>query len=535
MKLTFIGAAHEVTGSCHVLQACGKNILVDCGMEQGLNIYENEDLPFNYSDVDYVFLTHAHIDHSGYLPLIYARGFKGRVFATKATTDLSKIMLKDSAHIQEFEAAWRTRKAKRAGKPEVLPLYEMKDAEGVLEKFRPCEYDEKIKVSEGLNIRFTDAGHLLGSACVEVWMEEDSVRKKIVFSGDIGNTDKPIIRNPSSINGADYVVMESTYGDRLHAEKKDQIKQIAGIIQKTLDRGGNLVIPAFAVGRTQEMLYFIRKIKAENMVKGHDGFEVYVDSPLAIEATSVFTKNLLDCFDEETKELLEKGINPISFSGLKLSITSDESKQINMDSKSKIIISASGMCDAGRVRHHLKHNLWRSESTIMFAGYQANGTLGRSIVDGTPKVKLFGEEVNVKSDIEVVDGISSHADMHGLFNWIENFGKKPEEVFVVHGQDTVCDTFAQNLEDKFELKAWAPFSGSSYDLAKGNWITEKSGNYISPEKEKLRKATGSYLRLNNSVEKLLELIKRNNKLSKKEAEEIAKQIDIIAKRLEIEK
>lgn len=526
MKLTFVGAAHEVTGSCHYLEACGKKILIDCGMEQGVNIYENVQIPVNYSDIDYVFLTHAHIDHAGYLPLIYSKGFKGKIFATRATTDLSNIMLKDSAHIQEFEAKWRSRKAKRAGRKQVTPLYEMKDAEGVLKHFVPCDYSVKIKISAGIEIRFIDAGHLLGSASIEVWMEENNIKKKVVFSGDIGNENKPIIRNPEYIKSADFVVMESTYGDRIHGVKKDRIDEIVEVIQRTLDRGGNLVIPAFAVGRTQEMLYFIRRIKDENMVKGHDNFEVYVDSPLAIEATTIFSKNLRDCFDEETKALLDQGINPLSFNGLKRAVTSEESMQINFNSNPKVIISASGMCDAGRIRHHLKHNLWKEESTIMFAGYQANGTLGRSIVDGQKHVKIFGEEIQVNAEIVNIEGMSSHADRDGLLKWIGSYTTPPKEVFIVHGSDEVCDKFAASVTEKFGFKTSAPFSGATYDLIQEKWVKLAEGVAINKEKEALKKAaTSPYNQLFTSGEQLMEVIRKNSGLANSELERFARQIN----------
>lgn len=310
MKLTFIGANHEVTGSCHCLEACGKKILVDYGMEQGGNVYENAELPFAIPDVDYILITHAHIDHTGLLPLLYAEGFRGQIFATQATCDLCNIMLKDSAHIQEMEAEWKNRKARRAGKPEVEPLYTINDAQGVLTHFVPCHYKDVLTLTDGLRIRFTDVGHLLGSASIEVWMEEAGVEKKIVFSGDIGNKNKPLIKNPSYIDEADYVVMECTYGDRTHDRTHEHIEELAQILQETLDRGGNLVIPAFAVGRTQEILYFMRKIKEEKLIKGHDDFEVYVDSPLAVEATQVFTKNIMECYDEEAMDLVNRGSTP---------------------------------------------------------------------------------------------------------------------------------------------------------------------------------------------------------------------------------
>ena len=484
MKLTFIGANHEVTGSCHCLEACGKKILVDYGMEQGGNVYENAELPFAIPDVDYILITHAHFDHTGLLPLLYAEGFRGQIFATQATCDLCNIMLKDSAHIQEMEAEWKNRKARRAGKPEVEPLYTINDAQGVLTHFVPCHYKDVLTLTDGLRIRFTDVGHLLGSASIEVWMEEEGVEKKIVFSGDIGNKNKPLIKNPSYIDEADYVVMECTYGDRTHDRTHEHIEELAQILQETLDRGGNLVIPAFAVGRTQEILYFMRKIKEEKLIKGHDDFEVYVDSPLAVEATQVFTKNIMECYDEEAMDLVNRGINPIGFPGLKLSITSEDSKNINFDMTPKVIISAAGMCDAGRIRHHLKHNLWRPECTILFAGYQAVGTLGRSLLEGAQVVKLFGETIDVEAHIEKLDGISGHADMNGLITWVSAFKEKPSQVFLVHGDDDVCTSFAGLLHTDYGFETAAPFSGSVYDLAAGAWLKQTVGVPLRRETER---------------------------------------------------
>ena len=335
MKLMFIGADHEVTGSCHYLEVGQKKILIDCGMEQGVNVYENAELPVSCSEIDYVLLTHAHIDHAGHLPLIYAKGFRGAVIATDATTDLCDIMLKDSAHIQEMEAEWKNRKARRAGQPEVPPIYDMNDAIGVLKLFKPCRYGEKVEFCDEFTVRFTDAGHLLGSASIEVWAREGEIEKKLVFSGDIGNKNKPLIRDPQYIRDADYVLMECTYGDRYHRTGTDHIQELADIIQSTLDKGGNVVIPAFAVGRTQELLYFIRSIKEQGLVTGHGHFEVYVDSPMAVEATQVFKENELECYDDETQALVRRGINPIGFPGLKLSVTSEESKNINFRSETK--------------------------------------------------------------------------------------------------------------------------------------------------------------------------------------------------------
>lgn len=524
MKLTFIGANHEVTGSCHCLEACGKKILVDYGMEQGGNVYENAELPFAIPDVDYILITHAHIDHTGLLPLLYAEGFRGQIFATQATCDLCNIMLKDSAHIQEMEAEWKNRKARRAGKPEVEPLYTINDAQGVLTHFVPCHYKDVLTLTDGLRIRFTDVGHLLGSASIEVWMEEEGVEKKIVFSGDIGNKNKPLIKNPSYIDEADYVVMECTYGDRTHDRTHEHIEELAQILQETLDRGGNLVIPAFAVGRTQEILYFMRKIKEEKLIKGHDDFEVYVDSPLAVEATQVFTKNIMECYDEEAMDLVNRGINPIGFPGLKLSITSEDSKNINFDMTPKVIISAAGMCDAGRIRHHLKHNLWRPECSIVFAGYQAEGTLGRLLQDGAQTVKIFGEEIDVRAHIENIEGISGHADRDGLLTWISSFGKRPDYVFVVHGDEESCTAFADMLNTQLKLEARAPFSGSQFDLIKGCWIKEAGPVLIEKETAARRKATGVYTRLVDAGKLLMDVISRNQGGANKDLIHFTEQI-----------
>lgn len=524
MKLTFIGADHEVTGSCHYLEVGNTRLLVDCGMKQGANIYENAQLPVSYSEIQYVLLTHAHIDHAGMLPFIYARGFRGKVVATNATCDLCNIMLKDSAHIQEMEAEWKNRKARRAGRPEVPPLYEMNDALGLLQNLCPYEYNEIVKLTANVSIRFTDIGHLLGSSSIEVWMKEGNTEKKIVFSGDIGNKNKPLIKDPQYTKEADYVVMESTYGDRLHEKGTDHIQDLVQIVQQTLDRGGNVVLPAFAVGRTQELLYFFRQIKADKLIKGHDNFEVYVDSPLAVEATQVFKENIICCYDDETKSLVEQGINPISFSGLKLSVTSDDSKNINFDMKPKVIISASGMCDAGRIRHHLKHNLWRPECTVVFAGYQAEGTLGRSLIDGARIVKLFGESIDVEAQIKTLHDISGHADQKGLLEWITAFEKKPDLVFVVHGSDSVCDRFAQLVADQIGVSAMAPYSGSVYDLHVGQWLKETVGIPVSPKSEATKKANGVFARLEAAGQRLLSVISNNEGGTNKELARFADQI-----------
>lgn len=532
MKLTFIGADHEVTGSCHLLQANGKNILIDYGMEQGRNLFENQPIPVPENEIDYVLLTHAHIDHSGMLPLLCRNGFKGQVVATIATTDLCQIMLRDSAHIQEFEAEWKNRKGKRSGAPVVEPIYEMQDAENVLKLFLPCAYKQKLTICPGIQVRFTDVGHLLGSASIEVWITEEDVTKKIVFSGDVGNIDQPIIKDPQYTKEADYVVVESTYGNRVHSEvKPDYIKEFTQILNDTFARGGNLVIPSFAVGRTQEILYFIREIKEKKLVTKYPNFEVYVDSPLAIEATQVFSQHETECFDEDAMKLVKAGINPIQFPGLKTSTTSQDSININLDSKSKVIISASGMCDAGRIRHHLKHNLWRAECTVLFVGYQAEGTLGRKLLDGETQVKIFGEPIEVRARILNLDGISGHADMNGLLKWLHGFTKKaPEQVFVVHGEDSVTDEFAATVREELGCKAFAPYSGGQVDLATGEIITEGERIPIQPKKAARAQADSLFERLVLAGKYLLGIIYKNEGLANKDKAKFETQIYNLAEK-----
>ncbi|MCM1101740.1 MAG: MBL fold metallo-hydrolase [Clostridium sp.] len=531
MKLMFIGAAHEVTGSCHYLESGGKHILVDYGMEQGVNVFENAPLPVDEALIDYVLLTHAHVDHSGLLPLLYARGFRGQVYMTDASADLCSIMLRDCAHIQMMESEWRNRKAKRSENvPVQEPLYTMEDAEGVIKRIVPCRYGREVEVCEGVKIRFTDIGHLLGSSSIEVWLTEDGNTKKLVFSGDIGNKNQPLLRNPIPTAQADYVVMESTYGDRLHSkEKVDYVKELASILQETFDRGGNVVIPSFAVGRTQEILYFLRQVKVGRLVKGHENFPVYVDSPMAVSATEVFHENRMDCFGEEALSLVREGINPISFAGLKLSITSEESKEINFIDTPKVIISASGMCEAGRIRHHLKHNLWREECTILFVGYQAVGTLGRSIVEGAKEVKLFGESIQVRAQIRKLIGMSGHADKNGLIEWINAFEEKPKKVFIVHGEDSVCMSFAECLKIEHGQRAYAPYSGSEFDLIGNKFLYEAEP---VPVKKKTKTVSGVYARLLAAGQRLMALITRNDGMANKEMARFADQINSLCDKWE---
>lgn len=526
MKITFIGATHEVTGSCYYLEAAGKKFLVDCGMEQGPDYYENQDIPVKGSDLDFVLLTHAHMDHSGNLPAIYAKGFQGPIYATQATCHLCDIMLRDSAHIQMFEAEWRNRKGRRQGKPEFVPAYTMEDAMGVIQNFVPCPYEKTIKPAEGISVRFVDAGHLLGSASIEITIQEDGKEKKIVFSGDIGNLNQPLIKDPVYLHDADYVVMESTYGDRSHGERPDYVAMLTEVIQHTFDRGGSVVIPSFAVGRTQEMLYFIRQIKEEGRVHGHDNFKVYVDSPLANEATTIFNEHIYDCFDEEAMALVKKGINPLMFPGLKTSITSDDSKAINFDEDCKVIISASGMCDAGRIKHHLKHNLWNPNNTILFVGYQAIGTLGRALIEGATEVKLFGETVSVGAEIRQMPGISGHADVNGLLTWIRAFKEKPEKVFVTHGDDEVTEIFARRLQEELGLDSMAPFSGTVYDLANNTCIYEAQGIKITKASvsPKASRAARAFQKLVAMGQRLMSVIRKNEGMPNKDLERFSRDI-----------
>ena len=525
MKIQFIGAAHEVTGSCTLLTVCGKKFLVDCGMEQGRDIFENVPLPVAAGEIDGVFLTHAHIDHSGMLPKLYKDGFQGSVYATEATCDLCAIMLRDAAHIQESEAQWRNRKAERAGMPPVEPVYTLAHAESVLRRFRRCRYGQTLQISEGVTVRFSDIGHLLGSACVELWLTEENTTKKIVFSGDVGNLNQPLINDPLPVAETDYLVVESTYGNRLHEAPGDTIGELARILQETFDRGGNVVIPSFAVGRTQEMLYAIRQIHQQSLVTGHGDFPVYVDSPLAVEATGIFLQCDNSCFDPPTTELVRQGINPIWFPGVTLSVTADESKAINEDRRSKVILSASGMCEAGRIRHHLKHNLWSPKNTVLFVGYQAEGSLGRKLQDGAQQVRLFGEDIIVKAQIATLHGTSGHADQDGLLRWVESFQVGPKQIYVNHGDEDACEAFKALLTEK-GYAAEAPYSGTEYDLLTGKMTVYTDGKRISKEQQvqKSNRASSVYADLVAAAEALLALAKACKGRTNKEISRFTAQI-----------
>ena len=529
MKLHFYGADRCVTGSCHCLEINGKKILVDCGLQQGRDELDNRYLAFAPGNIDILLVTHAHIDHTGRIPLLVKNGFHGRILTTRLTADLMKIMLLDSAHIQESDAEYENRKGERAGREHVDPLYTEQDALDVFKYVTTCEYKEKVDLCEGVSAVFTDAGHLLGSASITLELEENGVHKTIVFSGDIGNVDQPIIRDPQLLKKADYVVMESTYGDRNHTEVWSYTDELAQIIDETLGKGGNVVIPSFAVGRTQELLYFIREIKDQKLVKSTPNFPVYIDSPLAKAATTVFCGDLHGYLDEQALDLVKDGTHMFTFPNLNLVESSEESKMLNMDTTPKVIISASGMCDAGRIRHHLKHNLWRPECTICFVGYQAVGTLGRKLIEGAESVKLFGENITVNARIEVLKGISGHADMNGLLDWIRGFEKIPDRVMVVHGEDTVTDHFAKLVEDTFGCPAFAPYSGGTVDLAANEIIT--IGQKIpkkSDEKPSKLKSASAFNRLVAAAKRLLNVVYKNEGLANKDMAKFETQIQNLA-------
>jgi metallo-beta-lactamase family protein len=465
MKIKFFGAAKCVTGSCFMVESKDTKFIVDCGMRQGADVKKvvgNGEFPFNPSEVDFAILTHAHIDHSGYIPLLVKKGFEGEIITTSATSELCSIMLPDSGHIQEMDVLWKNKKRLRKGKKPLEPLYSVEDAYASLKHFKGVEYGDMTQIGENVRIRFRDAGHVLGSSSVEIWVSEDGSEEKMVFSGDIGNNDKPIIKDPTYFDEADYVIMESTYGNRFHRETKDPADQLRFAFRDAIKRGGNVVIPAFAVGRTQETLYDISKFLEDGSVPGLEKMPVYIDSPLGIKATNIFEKCYLNYYDKEALALRDEGIDFFSFSTLNVAQSPDESKAINFLEKPAIIISSSGMCDAGRIKHHLKHNLWKENATIIFVGYQAVGTLGRSILDGAKSVKIFGERILVKAKIQRIEGFSGHADKAGLLKWIEEFDVKPKKVFIAHGEEQVAMGFGQELKE-MGYNIEVPSLGEVYD------------------------------------------------------------------------
>ena len=467
MKITFFGAARTVTGSCHMVETSTKKFLVDCGLFQGSltdQMLNYEDFPFNIKDIDFVILTHAHIDHAGRIPKLYKQGFAGPIYATNATVDLCRIMLPDSGHIQEKEIEWVNKKRKRAGKAPSEPIYTAQDAIDSLKIFKGIDYNETIQIDDRISFKLVDAGHMLGSSIVELDIYEDGKNEHVVFTGDLGNLNMPIINDPTYIKKADHLIIESTYGNRLHAKMEDQSAEFIEILLNTIQRGGNVIIPSFAVGRTQEILYEINKYAAMKGIGNKiNKIPVYVDSPLAVNATEVFKENP-EYYDEDALRYLLKGDNPLDFENLHFVTTSEESKALNEDLTPKVIISASGMCEVGRIKHHLKHNLYRPECTVLFVGFQAEGTLGRRIMSGEKLVKIFGEEIAVNAEIRTLDAFSGHADKDGLMTWIDKIDDKPSNVFIVHGEYSSQQAFKDSIEDKFGIKCAIPAYGETFEI-----------------------------------------------------------------------
>ncbi len=455
LKLKFCGGARTVTGSCFLLEVEGKKYLIDCGMFQGgkaLRRRNAMDFPFNPAEIECLFLTHAHIDHSGLVPKLVKEGFQGKIYTTSATLDLCRIMLPDSGHIQETEAEWRNRKARRAGAAETPPLYTVEDAINSLQFFQEVKYYETINLSAEISFRLQNSGHILGSALLELWVNDDGNRRKFVFSGDLGREKQPIIPDPDVIEEADFLILESTYGKRFHEGEDEKSELLADIINSTLERGGNIVVPSFAVGRTQEMLYILNGLIDKGEIPS---LPIYIDSPMAIETTDLFMRHT-ECFDLEMRACLVRGDYPLHFPEAYFSRSVDESRKINELPGGAMIISASGMCDAGRIKHHLKHNLWRSESTILFVGYQAEGTLGRRLLDGVKNVVLFGEDIAVRARIASIGGFSAHADQGEMLKWVNKFKQKPSQIILVHGEEEAQECLAALLREQFELNVYIP-------------------------------------------------------------------------------
>lgn len=509
MKIKFCGASTGVTGSCHLLTSGEHKILLDCGQFQGgkaQDALNYEKFPFEPSEIECVVLSHAHIDHCGRLPLLTKRGFEGKIYCTDATADLLSVMLKDSAYIHEKETEWKNRKAERAGREQVEPLYTIEDAEKALSLVSPILYDQQIEINSDMKIVFNDAGHILGSAITELWVTEDDKESKIVFSGDLGMEGRPILRDPTYIKKADYVIMETTYGNRIHKELGSGVEKLIEIILNTTRRGGNVVIPSFAVGRTQELIYELNRFYDSNNEyrKELDKIFVYIDSPMATTATEIFRRNA-QVFDEETREYILKGDNPLEFKNLKFTRSSKESQDLNFNKEPKIIISASGMCEAGRIRHHLKHNLWNPKNSIVFVGYQGQGTLGRSLVEGIKMVTLFGEEIQVNAEIHNLEGFSGHADQNGLFAWLANFEQKPKQIFLVHGEEESKKDFAKLVNEKLSYEPIVVMGNSEFelDMNKSEIVNMDSAREQAAEADKIQKVRDKLSSIHLDLEQIL--------------------------------
>ena len=476
MKIKFCGATSGVTGSCHLLSTEKHRVLLDCGQFQGGKEEEKknrEPFPFDASSIDCVILSHAHIDHCGRLPLLYKRGFRGDIYCTDATADLLQVMLLDSAYIHEKDAEYDTKKALRVGKEPVEPLYTVQDSEATLKLVKPILYDQLIDINDEMKIVFNDAGHILGSAVTELWVTENENTSKIVFSGDLGVINRPILRDPTKIKKADYVIMETTYGNRLHPENSTSIDELISIVLKTVKRGGSVIIPAFAVGRTQELIYQLNMFYEHHKeyAEALGNVTVFIDSPMATTATEVFRKNA-QVFDEETKNYILSGDNPLDFKNLKFTRNTQESQALNEDNSAKIIISASGMCEAGRIRHHLKHGLWNEKNSVIFVGYQANGTLGKQLVEGAKEIKIFGETIKVAAEIYNLEGFSGHADQAGLLDWLGGFKVVPKQIFLVHGEEQSKVDFAKIVKEKLGLDTTPLFANTEFELETGKLLSQ---------------------------------------------------------------
>lgn len=501
MKITFCGAAREVTGSNFLVEAAGKKFLVDCGLIQGrMSDAERnyDDFIYNPQDIDFMLLTHAHVDHSGRIPKLVKEGFKGDIYATKATIELSEIMLLDTAHIQETEVEWKNEKRRKKGEVELDPLFTIEDAKDCMVQFKEIEYMDIVEIDENIRVRYNEAGHMLGSAIIEVWVTENGKTTKTVFTGDLGNNVSTILEPAMPIISADYLVMESTYGSRNHVGQEDnetKARNFIDIVAKTLKRGGNVVIPSFAVGRTQEIIYEINKIKDRldcklqrdqkflEQIELIENTKVFVDSPLAIKATEIFAKNI-NLLDEESRLRTKRGDDIFEFAGLKFTVTPDESKAINFEEEPVIIISASGMCDAGRIKHHLVNNLWNPKNTILFVGYQATNTLGRRLVDGEKQVKIFGEDITVNAEIEYIEGYSGHADQTWLMNFVYSFREKPKAIFLVHGEEESQLVLKAKIEEEIGITTYMPYYGDKYNISE---IVVHEGKLNKKGPERLRK------------------------------------------------
>ena len=507
MKIKFCGAAAGVTGSCHLLSTENHKILLDCGQFQGgkaQDALNEEPFPFDPAEIECVVLSHAHIDHCGRLPLLVKRGFKGAIYCTDATADLLEVMLKDSGFIHEKEAEWQSRKNERAGRKPVEPLYTVKDSEETLKYVRPVMYDQLFEINDEMKVVFNDAGHILGSAIIELWTTEDDNVYKTVFSGDLGVLDRPILRDPTIIKKADYVIMESTYGNRLHPENATSIEQLLDIVIKTTRRGGTVVIPSFAVGRTQELIYEFNRFYLERP-EYRDELEkltVYIDSPMATSATEVFRRNA-QVFDEETKAYILKGDNPLDFPNLRFTRSTAESQALNMDRKPKIIISASGMCEAGRIRHHLKHNLWDPKSSVIFVGYQAEGTLGRMLTEGQKDVVLFGEAVHVNAEIYNLEGFSGHADKEGLLGWLSGFKVKPKQLFLVHGELESKEALAASIRERLGYDPVVVTGVSEFELKKTEIVSKEEIYEDAIDNEAVEATKQRIIEIHDQIENLL--------------------------------